>query len=39
MAKRKKVNARKDKKIFTNTAKKTKNINIVPHVMRGGIRL
>lgn len=39
MAKRMRVKPRKDKKIFTNTAKKTKNINIVPHVMRGGIRL
>lgn len=37
--KRKKVNPRKDKKIFTNTAKKTKDINIRPTVMRGGIRL
>lgn len=39
MSKRKKVNPSKDKKVFTNTAKKTKNINIAPHVMRGGIRL
>lgn len=37
--KRRKVNPRKDKKIFSNTARKTKDINIKPHVMRGGIRL
>lgn len=37
--KRKKVNPRKDKKIFTNTAAKSKKINIKPITMRGGIRL
>lgn len=31
--------ARKDKKVFKETAAKTKRINIAPKVMRGGIRL
>lgn len=35
---RKRVNKNKDKKIFTQTARKTKRINIAPHIMRGGIR-
>lgn len=39
MAYRKPVNPKKDKKIFTNTAKKTKKINIDPKPSRGGIRL
>lgn len=30
---------RKDKKVFKETAAKTKKINIAPKVMRGGIRL
>lgn len=30
---------RKDKKVFKETAAKTKRINIAPKVMRGGIRL
>lgn len=28
-----------DKKIFRNTAKKTRSINLSPRVSRGGIRL
>lgn len=39
MAKRTDVNAAKDKKIFTHTAKKTKKINLGQSPMRGGIRL
>lgn len=39
MAKREPVKAVKDKKIFTNTAKKTKSINLGGTVMRGGTRL
>ena len=30
---------RRDKKIFSKTANKTKKINIMPRPMRGGIRL
>lgn len=37
--KRKKMKAKKDKKIFKATAKKTKAINISPKNMRGGTRL
>jgi len=39
MSKRHETNPSKDKKIFANTARKTKKINIAPDVMRGGIRL
>lgn len=39
MAKRKKMKVKKDKKIFRRTAVKTKQVNISPKVMRGGIRL
>lgn len=39
MAYRKSVNPKKDKRIFTNTAKKVKKININPKPSRGGIRL
>lgn len=39
MAYRKTVKPKVDKKIFTNTAKKTKKININPKPSRGGIRL
>ena len=39
MAHRMKVSPKKDKKVFTNTAKKTKLINIKPKNARGGIRL
>lgn len=39
MAYRKSVNPKKDKQIFTNTAKTTKKINVSPRPSRGGIRL
>lgn len=38
--KRRKLGKRKDKRIFRNTADKTKAVNInLPTVMRGGFRL
>ena len=37
--KRKPVLKRRDKRIFSKTANKTKKINVEPKVMRGGIRL
>lgn len=37
--KRSRMHKRKDKKIFSHTANKTKKINLTPKVMRGGIRL
>lgn len=33
------VKKRRDKKVFTRTAAKSKKINIAPKVFRGGIRL
>lgn len=39
MAHRMKVRPKTDKRIFTNTAKKTKLINVKPKNARGGIRL
>lgn len=39
MSYRKSVNPKMDKKVFTNTAKKTKKINVNPKPSRGGIRL
>lgn len=36
---RKRMNKRKDRKIFRSTANKTRQINLRPVVMRGGIRL
>lgn len=39
MAHRKKMNARKDKRIFNATARKTKAINLSQKPLRGGIRL
>lgn len=39
MAKRAKMSTSKDKKVFTQTAKKTKAVNISPKNMRGGTRL
>ena len=36
---RRRMNKRKDRKIFRQTADKTKLVNIKPCVMRGGIRL
>lgn len=38
--KRRKVSSIKDKKVFKNTADKTKRINVSnPYIMRGGTRL
>lgn len=39
MAHRSTVKPKTDKKVFTNTAKKTKKINVTPKPSRGGIRL
>ena len=39
MAKRKRVNRRKDRRIFARTARKTKAINLPVKIYRGGIRL
>ncbi len=39
MAHRMTVSPKKDKRVFTNTAKKTKKINTNPRTTRGGIRL
>lgn len=39
MAKRSRVRPRKDRKVFTRTAKSSKKINVNPTVFRGGIRL
>lgn len=39
MAYRKKMQARKDKRMFNVTARKTKSINLSQKPMRGGIRL
>lgn len=36
---RKRTSSRTDKKVFRETASKTKKINISPRIMRGGIRL
>lgn len=36
---RRKVSPRKDKKIFTRTASKTKAINLPTKIFRGGIRM
>lgn len=33
------TNKKKDREIFRRTAAKTKNINIKPRIMRGGIRM
>lgn len=35
---RKSMNPRKDKRVFTNTADRTKAINVKPVIRRGGIR-
>lgn len=35
---RKTMKPRKDKRVFTNTADKTKPINVKPVIRRGGIR-
>lgn len=39
MANRRKLHKRKDRRVYSRTAEKTKKINIAPKVMRGGIRL
>lgn len=39
MAHRSTVKPKTDKRVFTNTAKKTKKINVNPKPSRGGIRL
>lgn len=39
MAHRSEVNPKVDKKVFTNTAKKTKSMNVKKKPSRGGIRL
>lgn len=39
MSYRKSTNKTADKRIFKHTADKTKKINIMPKVSRGGIRL
>lgn len=39
MAKRMGTISRKDKKIFKRTATKSKKINLMPLIYRGGIRL
>lgn len=36
---RKRMNKRRDRKVFKKTANKTRLINLKPVVMRGGIRL
>lgn len=36
---KRKAMGRKDKKVYTQTAKKVKKINLAPKVSRGGIRL
>lgn len=36
---RKRMNKRRDRKVFKQTANKTRLVNIKPVVMRGGIRL
>ena len=37
--KRKRLTKRGSKKLFRNTADKTKSVNLKPDVMRGGIRM
>lgn len=39
MPKREPTKRKVDKKVFTETAKKVKKINVAPKVARGGIRL
>lgn len=36
---RRRTRRRVDRRIFSKTADRTKKVNIVPYVMRGGIRL
>ena len=39
MAKRRKINQRKAKKLFTKTASKTQSLNLRVKPMRGGFRI
>lgn len=39
MARREQMKPKKDKKVYTQTAKKIKKINVSPKLSRGGIRL
>lgn len=39
MAKRKPMKRTKDQKVYTQTAKRVKKVNLAPKVSRGGIRL
>lgn len=39
MKRRRITNVRKDKRIFTKTAKKTAAVNVKPKMVRGGISL
>ena len=39
MKRRRIRNVRKDKKIFTKTAKRTVAVNVTPKIMRGGFSL
>lgn len=39
MSKRKAMKAKKDRRIYTQTANKVKKINVKPKLSRGGIRL
>lgn len=36
---RRKMHARKDRKVFRRTAAKSKKVNVNPTIFRGGIRL
>lgn len=39
MSRRQSLSRRKDKRVYTQTAKKVKKINVAPKMARGGIRL
>lgn len=39
MAYRRKARRKRDKRVFNQTANRTKKINLAPRIMRGGIRL
>lgn len=39
MKHRRRAPRRRDKRVFNQTAKRTKKINLAPRIMRGGIRL
>lgn len=36
---KRRLNSRKDKKVFRNSARKTRAVNVYPSTSRGGIRL